>query len=527
MPGRGGYRTARRATLISRREGRAALALALLLFGLYALTAGGHTDSSDGEGYFQTSRSLLRGDHALELSADNGRITPARPGRDGAPVGIGGIGYPVVMAPFTAAGEAIGRAVDQDQAGVAQRLLAGFANPLVSALTAAVLLLAALRLGAPLPGAVLLALAYGLGTMAWPASGSFFSEPLTALLLVTGVLAALRAADAGRLTDAALAGLATGTAVLARPSAIVFVPIVGLYVAWARWRSGGPRPGALAAAAFATGALACLGLSALANWWRYGDGGDSGYGATPLDGSLAEGLHGLLLSPGKSIFLYAPIALIAVVAVPAALRRRPAEVAMLCALVLANLAVFARFPFWHGDAAWGPRYLLITLPVMVLLAAPVLAAPGWRRAVAVAGAIGVVPALLGTLVSVNQYTAIVRERTSAAVAADGTPAYWDDLHFSARDSPLVGHAEALPDAIANAAARLDGADPSFASGGLFPTSASQRFSWYDEPAQLDVWPYWIVVEEAPRRLLLLGLVPLGALVGGGLMLRRLRREDGA
>ncbi len=49
MPGRGGYRTARRATLISRREGRAALALALLLFGLYALTAGGHTDSSDGE----------------------------------------------------------------------------------------------------------------------------------------------------------------------------------------------------------------------------------------------------------------------------------------------------------------------------------------------------------------------------------------------------------------------------------------------------------------------------------------------
>lgn len=501
--------------------------MALLLFGLYALTGGGHTDSSDGEGYFQASRSLLRGDHALELSADNGRITPSRPGRDGAPVAIGGIGYPIAMAPFTAAGEAIGRVVDEDQAGVVGRLVAGFANALVSALTAAVLLLAALRLGAPRPGAVVLALAYGLGTMAWPYSGSFFSEPLTALLLVTGVLAALRAADAGRLTDAGLAGLLTGAAVLARPSAVVFVPIVGLYVAWTRWRRAGVPAGALAAGVFAAGALACLGLLALANWWRYGAGSDTGYGATPLDGSLAEGLYGLLLSPGKSVFLYAPVALVAVVAVPAAARRRPAEVAMLAALILANLAIFARFPYWHGDAAWGPRYLMITLPVTVLLVAPVLTGPGWRRAVAVAGAIGVVPALLGTLVGVNQYTAIVRERTAAAPAADGAPAYWDDLHFSVRDSPLVGHAEALPDAIAAAAARLDGADPSFASSGLFPSSASQRFSWYDDPVQLDVWPYWVVVEEAPRGLLLLALVPLGALAGGGLMLRRVRREDAA
>ena len=134
--------------------------------------------------------------------------------------------------------------------------------------------------------------------------------------------------------------------------------------------------------------------------------------------------------------------------------------------------------------------------------------------------VGVVPALLGALVSVNQYAAVARAEISPDVAADGAPVYWRSLHFSPRHSPLVGHAELLPRAIANTAGRLDGEDPSFAASGRFPDSASQRYFWYHAPAQLDVWPYWVVVQRSPSALLLLGLMPLAGAICGARMLRR-------
>ncbi len=246
----------------------------------------------------------------------------------------------------------------------------------------------------------------------------------------------------------------------------------------------------------------------------------------PLDGSLAEGLYGLLLSPGKSLFLYAPIALVAVLALPVAVRRAPAETAMISAIALANLILFARFPFWHGDQAWGPRYLLITLPVVLLLIAPALSSVRWRRTAAATAAVGVASAALGVFVGANQYAALARERIGAGVDADGAPAYWDETHFSVRHSPIIGHAELLPSAVRASAARLDGVDASFGETGRFPDVPNLRFFWYHEPPQVDVWPYWIVVQGSPSALLLLVLIPLGAAMAGMLLLHRLRVDPG-
>jgi hypothetical protein len=83
-----------------------------------------------------------------------------------------------------------------------------------------------------------------------------------------------------------------------------------------------------------------------------------------------EGMAGLLVSPGKGLLWYAPPLLGVAAAVPQLWRRHRASVAALGVQLVVSLLVFGAFRYWHGDWAWGPRYVA---PLCVA-AAPL----GWR-----------------------------------------------------------------------------------------------------------------------------------------------------
>jgi len=85
-------------------------------------------------------------------------------------------------------------------------------------------------------------------------------------------------------------------------------------------------------------------------------------------GQLVTGLNGLLFSPGKSIFIYNPIILLAI---PGFFllwhKHRSWTVTVLlgfsgCLLLHSSIANF------HGNYSWGPRYLNIYLPFLMLAA---------------------------------------------------------------------------------------------------------------------------------------------------------------
>src|SRR5262249_16855297 len=114
-----------------------------------------------------------------------------------------------------------------------------------------------------------------------------------------------------------------------------------------------------------------LGLLNLAvNHARFGAWLETGYanqGAIVAGvGHLPDGLFGLLLRPGQGPPWYSPT----LAAGPFAWRafhRRDPEVARLAAGAVAlTLGLFAPLWWWHGDWAWGPRYLVLVLPVLVL-----------------------------------------------------------------------------------------------------------------------------------------------------------------
>lgn len=485
------------------------------------MSTGGHTYSPDEEAIFQSTRSLLRGERTIDVTEDNAPVTSHHRLDDGRIVTAVPLAQPIVAVPGFLAGKAVSMLAPASQRDGVVRLFTLFTNSLVTAGVAVMVLLLAQRLGAARHHAALLALAYALGTMAWAQAKTLFSEPLTALLVAAAALAAMRVPEADEEASAtrraAVAGLLAGGALFSRPPAALFLLPLGVYlvVSARRRRTVGP---VRVVGAFAVGVAPMLALFALGNWWRYGSPFDPGYQDVPLDFPVLEALQGFLFSPGKSIFLYAPIVFVGVLAIPRAVRRYPAEVALLLSMVLLNLLFFSRFRFWHGDNAWGPRYLQLVLPLLVVLVAPVLERRPWRRAAAGATAVGIaVPGLLGAAIYFNQYFAYVDvDREVGHDMVRYEPRYREVMHWEPQWSPLVGHAHLLDDAASTTADRLTG---DRADAPPFPATTWERYGWYyARPVQLDAWWAWLPVVGLPAFLLVLvpvfAALPVVALVRG-------------
>jgi hypothetical protein len=114
------------------------------------------------------------------------------------------------------------------------RAIVGWFNPVVTAGVAALLYVAVLLLGFRHRIAVAIALLYGLGTMAWPQSKTFFAEPLTALLLFGSFILLLAAAQHDEPRERSwlpflLAGLLAGLAPAVKIQAGIALPFLSLF----------------------------------------------------------------------------------------------------------------------------------------------------------------------------------------------------------------------------------------------------------------------------------------------------------
>jgi hypothetical protein len=204
----------------------------------------------------------------------------------------------------------------------------------------------------------------------------------------------------------ALAASLLAVAVLIKPTTILFT--VGFFVAAAADLEQMPASRLKTTAALMSG----VGLAALAqlawNAYRFGSPFDFGYDwaetipmlpARPFAvADVPRGLVVLLLSPGKSLFLWAPALVCSIVAA-----RRFWEMHRAAALGIASTAAvviltFAGYQFPEGGYAHGPRHLVPMIPLLLLPAAA--SNIKWpRAALAVCAAVGLTMAVLATSVS--------------------------------------------------------------------------------------------------------------------------------
>lgn len=150
------------------------------------------------------------------------------------------------------------------------------------------------------------------------------------------------------------------------------------------------RRAALVVAGTIVGALPLLAWNAIA----FGDPLEQGYGPKPFDTNIALGLYGLLLSPSRGLFVYAPYLLFAGAALVLAWRRPGLVASRLRGLSLAWLAtllLYAAYAEWWGGRVFGARFLDDLAPVLFAALAwgigqGLLAARAWRVAFWAAGA---------------------------------------------------------------------------------------------------------------------------------------------
>lgn len=350
-------------TMIGPRQQRTAFLVAALLFACYLLTYTGLIQSSDGLSMFATTESIVRrgetdANQLLWMGLQQGSFGP-----DGELYSRKGLGMTLLALPFVWAAR-LWPAI-----GLTQTAL--LLNPLLTAWTGGLLFLAVLRLGwSPFAG-IAAALAYGLATLAWPYTQTFFSDPVAGWGLFAALYWLLAFEQEKHKHILLWAGLAWGLAYLSRSINLVTLPVYALALAailqerrisTIRFREW---------ILFAAPILAAGLLSLWWNWLRFGNPLDSGYvESEAFNGDWLFGLVGLLVSPGRGILWYSPVLLLVPLGIGWFWRRARWLLLASAGVALLYWLLYSKWYMWHGGYSWGPRFLVPVLPFLMLISAP-------------------------------------------------------------------------------------------------------------------------------------------------------------
>lgn len=394
---------------------------------LCALTLGRGFYSSDGEVMFQTTAALAqRG--TLALPSD-----PALPqivaGHDGRYYSKYDPGLPLLAVPFFVAGDRLA-AINHAH----RTTIAAISTLLVSALAAAGALAALAALAGRLAPeqtarALLVVASAGLATPLWWYGRVLFPEAALACALTLAVWLVARAEGSRR--GLLLAGAALGAGMLVRASLAIYV----LPLSWLVLRAGGKGRRSFQRLLWLLAGTVPFAAALLAhNALRFGDPLATGYAGESFSTAPWTGIGGLLLSPGKGVWLYAPPLMLGALLWPRFRRAHPALGGFLAVAWGVALPFYGMWWAWDGGWGWGPRLLVPLLPLSCL---PLLALParrGWWAAALCALALGAGVNILGILSDPVAHYADVASRCADPAGC---------VAWTVREAPLVGAARLL------------------------------------------------------------------------------------
>jgi hypothetical protein len=229
--------------------------------------------------------------------------------------------------------------------------------------------------------AILGALLFGLGSMAFPYAKVLFTQPVASLGLLIGLWGALRARDTQRPGPAFVSGAGIGIAALSAAPTWVTAPVCLAYLAFRPDPSGTIRRvrsmetmRLLLAWGSAAGLFAII--QAAYNVMRFGSPLETGHqliGASMDLSYVGLASWAQLISTPRGLIWFAPF----VVLVPFSLvighrqGRLTAQLMLLlpCLLVL---LIYSAYFNWSAGVSLGPRYLVMVMPHLVLVTVPLL-----------------------------------------------------------------------------------------------------------------------------------------------------------
>jgi hypothetical protein len=404
------------------------------------------------------------------------------------------------------------------------------APSLMMAAACALFFLIARRRGATRGWATGGAMICAFATLCFVYARSPYSEALQTLVIMWLVERTLAMGE--RPTTAGIGWLAVAAGVLLNSKLVnvLFLPFVAWYVIDRAHRRGDLhrvwRALPLALIVFAEFVAVALWHNSI----KTGSIWSSGYQIKDgvFSGDLIAGLYGLLLSTGKSAFLYSPPLILALIGARVAWQRRRAETALMLSIIVVSLLFNAKFRHWHADYCWGPRHLTAVTPLAMLLAFPWLPEAlqrgrRWLRksACGVLVAVGVHTQLLGAAIYWDHYIRILISVKDQTGAGGWYQEHLSHGHYLPAFSPLRGQRWLLRH-IVHEEPELDG-DAPWKSLVPFPANLNEGWS----RARLDWWLLEFTSGDArPRVAVALLLLMMAATTATGVLaLRRPRRDE--
>jgi len=335
----------------------------------YALFTSGTVRSYDGAVMLAVTRSMV-----VRGSFEVPDLPGCKVGVDGKRYGRYGIGTSLAALPWFIVGQLAANLVSDDL--VSDDIVSEFAvswfNPVITALGCVVLYLLAVEVGLAAPVAAGCALIYAFGTGAFVQMKDFNSEPLAGLLLLAAVYYLLTLRKRPGWRQAAVAGACVGGLLLVRIACLVAVPVLLLGLIWIAIDSG--RRGQLVRwlVAFAVPVVVAAALIAAYNYVRFGSPTEFGYPPGNFAWKFWWGLGVNLFSARAGLFLYNPVVLIFPVGALLLYSQRRLSTVLLLLLFVSPLVLYSLVAYPGGGHSVGNRYLLVTVPYLIIFVGVVM-----------------------------------------------------------------------------------------------------------------------------------------------------------
>ncbi len=298
---------------------------------------------------------------------------------------------------------------------LAMRLTNVFTNALPSALLGALLYLFLAELGLSAQLRVWLAFAYGLGTLAFPYSTALFGHQLAAVAVACSFMLLWKQRAEWSHGRAVAAGALAGFAAISDAMGVFVAALLGCYAIAVALRSprgqdGSPQRGSptTMVAPFIALALVVFSIQILANWSSFGGPftfaqvyhAQAAFRARHTAGLFGihlpqlYRLYQLTVGPWRGIFHGSPVLLLALPGFFLMARRWRAEAIVCAACWLVVLLANAGYENWTTGSAYGPRYQIVVIPLLVIAAS--LAAERWSLVFRVLASISIAFMLIVT-----------------------------------------------------------------------------------------------------------------------------------
>lgn len=348
-----------------------ALAILIFFISLYSLFSIGHFGGDGYQDYLTAESIVLDGNLSLyDRPGDEDEINyisvKGIKGRDGKIYSSrGALGIPLVLSLFYFIGNLVASFFKNLPHDFITMFFCSFANPVISAFNCFLIFLICKYLKFNIKIATIVTFIYGLMTMIPAYTRTGFTEPALILTMLLGFYSSLKYRDNPKILYLLFSGICTSLIVFVRVSGLIFVPIFIFYAVWNIIERPQFKTRLRDILVFMISFLVPFSFILIYNSWIYGSLLNFGksnviyYGTRIMASThFLKGLYYYLLSPGKSLFIFNPVLVLAVIALFSNWEERKKEHIFFTLIFVVNLLFYVK-SFRRGSLfSWGPRYLL-------------------------------------------------------------------------------------------------------------------------------------------------------------------------